>query len=189
MSGRRCATWWLLAALGGCAHLPAPAEPGERDTPGSLSTDQLLSIASAAEQMGDGLRAQQYLRAASHAGASPERTLPWLLRLYVADGQYRLAIDAARDHLRSHPEQIELRLLLAGLYEVTQLDAAAVEQYERVLAQKPDESRAHYALAALLREHDREPGRVDAHFRAYLALEPDGPGSAEARTALLKELP
>jgi tetratricopeptide (TPR) repeat protein len=179
----------VLVAAVGCGHVQLPQTEALPAAPAGLSAEQLLSVASAAERIGDGLRAQQYLRAASQAGASTQQTLPWLMRLYIADGQYRLAIDAAGEHLRSHPDQVELRLLLAGLYEVTQLEAAAIEQYERVLTRAPSEARAHFALASLLREHGREPGRVDQHFRAYLALEPDGQGAAEARTALLKELP
>jgi hypothetical protein len=41
----------------------------------------------------------------------------------------------------------------------------------------------------MLHERGREPGRADQHFRAYLSLEPHGDNAAEARAALLTELP
>lgn len=178
----------LLMALGllGCAHITTGAP---ETAPQALQAEQLLAIASAAEQVGDGLRAQQYLLAALHAGANQEHALPWLLRLYVTDSQYRLAIDTARDYLRAKPDAVELRLLLARLYEATQLEAGAVEEYERVITVAPNEARAHFALAALLHAQGNEPGRADQHFRSYLALAPQGENAKEARAALLQELP
>lgn len=146
-------------------------------------------MAAAAERVGDGLRAQQYLLMARQRGADLGKTLPWLLRLYVSDGQYRVAIDTARVYLELHPEQLTLRILLATLYEATALDIAAIDQYERVLSVAPSEPRAHYALASLLHRNQQERLRADQHFRAYLALEPNGPAADRARSLLLKELP
>jgi tetratricopeptide (TPR) repeat protein len=176
----------LTAALSGCAHATSVAPNAEVP---ELRADQLLEAAALAEQRGDSLRAQQYVLAARKAGADADRTLPWLLRLYIRDSQYRAAIDAAKEQLRHHPEQSELRMLLAGLYEATDLEVAAVEQYERVLVTRPSDAHAHLAIATLLHESGHEPGRADAHFRAYLALEPQGPNAAQARSLLLKELP
>jgi tetratricopeptide (TPR) repeat protein len=176
----------LCALLSGCAHSLAAGSPDQ--TP-ALTADQLMSVAAAAEQLGDRLRAQQYLLAARKAGADPTLVLRRSLRLYVADGQYRLAIDSVQDHLRSHPQQRELRFLLAQLYEATQLDAAAMAEYERVLALEPSEPRAHFALATLLRERAHDPVRADQHYRAFLALAPDAADAPEARSHLLQELP
>jgi tetratricopeptide (TPR) repeat protein len=179
----------LCLAAVGCAHGAAPArDPGDFGAR-PLTHTQQLAIAAAAEQVGDGLRAQQYLLAALRSGASAQRVLPWLLRLYVADGQYRLAIATARDHLRVHAGDTQLRLLLASLYEAAQQEELAVAQYERTIVDAPSDPRAHFALASLLRERGREPGRADQHFRAYLALAPRGADAAEARAALLTELP
>lgn len=185
-SHRRLLYGAMLAALSGCAHVSAPTN---FTAPQPLQAEELLAIASAAEQTGDGLRAQQYLLAALNAGISRERALPRLLRSYVADGQYRLAIDVARDFLRAKPDDVDLHLLLARLYEATELEAGAVEEYERIIAAAPSDARAHFALASLLHEHGSEPGRADEHFRAYLALAPRGEDARAARAALLKELP
>ena len=185
-AGARFAACFALAlAASSCAHVNAPAREPERP----LGAEQLLVVARAAEQLGDRLRAQQYLMSALRAGAEARRVLPWLLSLYVADNQYRLAIDTAREYLRVHPRDSGMRMLLAGLYEATELEVGALEQYERVIASAPNEPRAHFALASLLRERGREPGRADEHFRAYLSLDPRGENADEARAALLTELP
>jgi tetratricopeptide (TPR) repeat protein len=184
----RVARWLALTiAANGCAHVAATAQEPGAERP--LEAEELLVVAAAAEQLGDGLRAQQYLLSALRVGADAQRALPWLLRLYVNDSQYRLAIDTAREYLRVHPRDTGLRMLLAGLYEATELEAGALEQYERVIATSPDEARAHFALASLLHERGREPGRADTHFRAYLSLDPRGENADEARAALLTELP
>jgi len=175
-----------LAASSACAHVSKL--PGN-DSPEPLSAAQLLEVAHATEQMGDRLRTQQYLLAALRAGADENQTVKWLLRLYVADGQYRLATEHAEDQLRRHPQDQELRLLLASLYDATEMSAFAIEQYERVLSTDPDEARAHFALATLLHDSRRDPLAADRHYRAYLALEPRGADAAEARSLLLKELP
>ena len=184
----RVVLWFaMLIAASGCAHVAAPAK--EPSVERALEAEELLVVAAAAEQLGDGLRAQQYLLSALRMGADAQRVLPWLLRLYVADSQYRLAIDTAREHLRVHPRDTGLRMLLAGLYEATELEAGALEQYERVIATSPQDARAHFALASLLHERGGEPGRADTHFRAYLSLDPHGENADEAQAALLTELP
>jgi tetratricopeptide (TPR) repeat protein len=175
-----------LALLVGCAHganarLPGPNEP--------LTADHLLQLAEAMERAGDPLRAQQYLLAALRAGANEKQALPRLLRLYVADGQYRLAIEHAADSLRRHPNDRELRVFLSTLYTAVGEDDEAIAQYERVLASSPNDAYTHYALASLLHDAGREAQRADTHFRAYLELEPQGPYAEEARELLLKSVP
>ena len=179
----------LFCVLLGCAHAHGSPSSSPRADGTALSPDQMIAIAHELERRGDPQRAQQYVRRAISAGAPEGRLMPWLLRLCVADGQYRLAADYAEDYLRSHPEADELRLLLAALYEAVGRDAAAIEQYERVLARHPDEARAHFALATLLHDGGLGAAEADAHYRAYLALEPHGTQAAEARALLLKELP
>jgi tetratricopeptide (TPR) repeat protein len=154
-----------------------------------MSPDDLLAVADLAERSGDTLRAQQYLRSALESGIDTKQVLVRLLRLYVADGQYRSAIESAHEGLRLHAHDIALRLLLADLYRATDLTAAAQEQYERVLAEAPDQARAHLELGQLLHESGRDSARADEHFRTYLSLRPDGPEAGDVRARLLKELP
>jgi tetratricopeptide (TPR) repeat protein len=163
-----------------------------RGTLPRLQTEQLLAVAEVAERSGDDLRAQQYLLAALKTGtasAAPERVLPRLLQLYIRDGQYRLATETLRDHLRRHPQQHGLRLLLADLYAATQLSAAAVTEYERVLSAAPASPRAHFALGSLLHDVGGEPARADLHLRAYLAYAPEGVHAEEARALLERGAP
>jgi tetratricopeptide (TPR) repeat protein len=176
----------LAAQLTACAHgerMPSAAAPRE------TSAKELLAVAELAERTGDSLRAQQYALAALERGADSRRVLPRLLRLYIADGQYRSAIDTAREGLREHGDDIALRLVLADLYRATELDVLALEQYERVLDVAPTQARAHLELAMLLHEQGDAALRADHHFRSYLSLEPDGPQADEVRARLLKELP
>jgi tetratricopeptide (TPR) repeat protein len=173
---------FLLAALAGCARtgLSAP-----RDARAPAAAD-FLEVADAADKLGASLRAQQYLTAALEAGAEETKVVPRLLVLYVADGQYRLAIDQSENYLRRHPDDRQVRLLLSTLYTAVGDDESAVAQYERLLALSPRAAYAHFALASLLHERGGASARADAHFRAYLELAPRGEHAAEARGLLLK---
>jgi tetratricopeptide (TPR) repeat protein len=174
-----CALW-----LGGCATA-SHARGGELD---KLSAAQLLAVAAALEQSGDTVRAEQYLQQALRQGAPAAAVVPRLLRMYAADGQYRLAIELAENHLRKHPRDRGVRLFLGTLYGALGQELNAVAQYERVLAQAPEDAQAHFAMASVLHDAGRERGRADRHFRTYLALEPHGPHAEEARSLLLTEL-
>jgi Flp pilus assembly protein TadD len=175
---------FLTLLLTGCAHAAS-----QRSEPARPSAEQLYAVARVAEERGDGLRAQQYYVAALQAGYASRVLIPRLLRLYIADGQYRLAIARARETLHEHGEDYALRLLLAELYRAAELDVPAEHEYQRVLDAQPSNARAHLELALLLQQAGRDAGRADGHLRAYLALEPEGPGANEARGRLMKELP
>jgi hypothetical protein len=58
-----------------------------------------------------------------------------------------------------------------------------------VLIEEPNNAEAHFALASLLHECGRDHALADQHYRAYLALEPNGTYAEEARSLLLTELP
>ena len=174
----------LCAGLGGCAS----ASHAHGAAFEKLSAPQLLAVAAALEQSGDTVRAEQYLQQALKQGASESEAVPRLLRMYVADGQYRLAIDQAENHLRKHPRDRGVRLFLGTLYGALGEELDALSQYERVLAEAPEDAQAHFAMASVLHESGRERARADRHFRAYLTLEPRGPHAEEARSLLLTEV-
>jgi tetratricopeptide (TPR) repeat protein len=175
-----CAAW-----LCGCATSSAARGAPAVD---ALSATQLLSIAAVLEQNGDSVRAEQYLQQALRQGAPASAVVPRLLRLYVADGQYRLAIDQAENYLRNHPRDRGVRLFLGTLYGALGQELNALSQYERVLAEAPKDAQAHFAMASVLHETGREHARADRHFRTYLELEPRGPHAEEARSLLLTPL-
>jgi tetratricopeptide (TPR) repeat protein len=175
----------VLAVLSGCAH-GALGQGAETREP---TAEQFVQVAEAAEQMGDTLRAQQYLGAALRAGGDETRIMPKLLVLYIGDGQFRVAIEQCEHYLRRHPHDGKVRLLLSTLYTAVGDHEGAVAQYERVLDAAPGDAYAHFALASLLHEQGGASLRADEHFRAYLALAPEGEHAAEARGLLLKRLP
>jgi Tfp pilus assembly protein PilF len=174
-----------LLCLAGCAG----TLPREQQQQEKLSNAQLLEVAHVLEQSGDTVRAEQYLHAALKQGADEAVLVPHLLRLYASDGQYRLAIEYGEHYLRRHPKHRAVRLFLAALYTAVGADTLAAQAYERVLIEEPNNAEAHFALASLLYESGRQRANADTHFRAYLALDPQGDYAEEARSLLLTELP
>jgi lipopolysaccharide biosynthesis regulator YciM len=170
--------WLLFIVLTGCAGSLA-------STPTSApSARQLVEIADLLAERGERARAGQYLELAQQSGVPEHELLPRMLKLYVADGQLRLAIDRAEQYLRRHPGDSKLRLCLASLYAAVD-DPAAVRELNRVVTDEPANADAHFALAGLT----AKAGERDRHYRAYLALAPDGRHAEEARANLLQELP
>lgn len=185
MRARSLGVALALSCLVGCVHAGQP-----RDAEAALPTaEQLVQVAELAEQTGDPLRAQQYLLAALRAGADEREVVPRLLALYVNDGQYRVAIDQAEHHLRRHPRDQALRLLLSTLYTAVGEEEHAIAEFERVLEKTPNDAYAHFALASLLHDTGGAAERADVHYRAYLELDPHGPHADEARGLLLREVP
>jgi tetratricopeptide (TPR) repeat protein len=180
----------LLFALLGCASTAGAGRgAGRSGQLETLSKAQLVEIANALAQTGDTIRAEQYYATALRQGGDRSEVLLPLLRLYVRDGQYRLAIEHAEDQLRRQPRDVALRLLLGTLYAATGQMREAVAAFEQVLRVAPRSAEAHFALATALREAHIDLGRADEHFRAYLAVAPEGEHAEEARSLLLTELP
>lgn len=175
-----------LMVLGACARELPVQHAGEL---ASLDQGQLLELADVLARGGDTVRAQQYLLLAQKQGAPGREVLPRLMQLYVADGQYRLAIEHGEGYLRRFPSDTRLRQLLASLYVAVGDGAAAARNYEAVVQREPDNAHAHFALGALLHDQEAEHARVDAHYRVYLALEPRGEHAEEARAGLLEPVP
>ena len=173
--------------LGGCAgRQRATSHASDAPTP---SAAQLVEIADVLARSGDRVRAGQYLTLAEKQGAASSEVLPRMLALYAEDGQFRLAIEHAENYLRRHPDDRRVRLCLASFYEAVGANAEAIREFDRVVAHEPGNADAHFALASLLQESTGERARSDAHYRAYLQLEPRGAHAGEARAKLLTEVP
>ena len=183
--------WLTLQSLCGCsgAHLDASAKGAQVQgaAPG-LTSSQLIDIGQALWRRGETVRAEQYWVRALSQGADPDVVLPLLLAAYIQDGQYRLAIQRAEDHVRRHPRAPHLRLLLGALQEAIGAHQQAIAQYSAVVDQEPDRAEGHYALASALLQQGHDRARADQHFRRYLALDPEGPHAEHARAALLIEV-
>ncbi len=176
-------SWLLIIVLTGCAG----SLPGASSAP-APSGAQLVEIADLLAQRGERVRAGQYLDLAQQAGVPEHELLPRMLKLYVADGQLRLAIDRAEQYLRRHPSDNKLRWCLASLYAAVDIDALAIRELGRVVTDEPRNAEAHFALASLLQNVGQRAG-MDRHYRAYLALQPHGAHAEEARAGLLQEVP
>src|SRR5262245_12424084 len=125
------AVW--LSATTGCAGVPLEAaEPDAAKTP-QLTVAQLLEIADELLRRGDTQRSEQYYMVALERGADGRSVLPRLLSAYVRDRQYRLAAQRAEDHLRKHPNDMAVQVLLAALYQAVADYAQALSAYQAVI--------------------------------------------------------
>lgn len=139
--------------------------------------------------VGDMTRAEEYLAAAIEAGADDRKVMPILLRVCAADHRYRVAIAYAEPYLQKHPDDVATHFVLGTLYAAVGEGAQAKVELQRVIAVKPNEANAHFALAVVMRDQDNDLAAADKHFREYLRLDPRGSHADEARASLLKEVP
>jgi len=182
----------MVAAFSGCAGIGArPPEHAnaEDDEAQRPRGEQLLEVARVLAKHGDRVRAIQYLALAQRDGVPAQRVVPRLLALYAADGQYRLAIDAAEGYLRRQPNDHKVRRCLGAFYIAVDARDEALQTFETLVAEQPGDANAHFTLASLLAESGSQYARADEHFRTYLALAPAGRYADEARAKLLKVVP
>jgi tetratricopeptide (TPR) repeat protein len=151
------------------------------------SPDRLFARGKAFHSVGDPTRAEQYYAAALQAGYPEAEVLPLLLRVCIDSGRFEVAIDYAEPYLRRRPHDARLRSVVAALRMALGDVAGARKEYETIL-ETDDDPMAHYALALLLRDQFAERLEADAHFRAYLRLEPSGRHAEEARASLLRSV-
>lgn len=169
-----------------------PAEKAQADMATfkrEATTDNLVERGKAFAAIGDTTRAEEYLAAALDQGADPQKVLPMLMQVCVQTGRYRSAIQHAENHLRKHPEDTRTRFVLGTLYAAIGEAKDAKSALETVVHERPDEAKAHYALAVLARDNDNDAVSADRHFREYLRVEPNGSHAEEARASLLKRMP
>lgn len=149
------------------------------------TVDKLISRGRGFAAVGDYVRAEEYLADALAQGGDPRQIMPLLLEVCIKESRFRLAAKYAREHLVHHPNDVRVRLVLASLYSATEEPKLARVEFERVLAARPNDAQAHYALAVLLRDAEQDLVAADSHFREYLRLEPKGSHVEEARASIL----
>ncbi len=179
----------LLAGIGaaGCAGKPLDRVAHdvtivrEERTP-----DKLVARGMAFADVGDLVRAEQYLAAALDAGADPNVVLPKLLRVCITSGNHLAAINYAAPLLQRHPDDAHLRFVVAELRMVTGDAQGARADLEQVVELTPADPAPHFAYARLLKDKVGDPLAADREFRAYLRLAPEGDHAEEARASLLK---
>jgi predicted Zn-dependent protease len=131
---------------------------------------------------GDTARAEQYLELALQRGGDERRVLPLLLAVCLRSSHLRAALSHAEPYLRSHPDDLGLRYLVANLELELGTPARAQRELERILESDPSFARAHYLLATL--ELESGTGGAKSHLQRYLELEPEGEHAAEAHERL-----
>jgi Tfp pilus assembly protein PilF len=186
----KCLKVLMLFGCVGCAGSPEPRVSSDVHAFQQEQTHQKLTARGRAfAAVGDTTRAREYFDAALEAGGDESVLTPLLLSVCIRDGRYRLAIDYAERHVRRHPHDARMRFVLGTLRAGVGESAAAEADLSKVIAATPDNSGAQYAMAVLLRDQRGDLVGADQHFRAYLALEPEGEHSEEAKSSLLQAVP
>lgn len=186
---RPIAALCLSISAFGCAEGPKSEVKAALSVMASeRSPDKLLERGRAFAEVGDHVRAEQYLAAALEQGAPPNKVLPLLLRVCVADRRYRVAIDYVEPQLKKSPNDYHLRFVLASLYAGTGDVKAARAELLRVTTDAPSFAPARFAFGVLLRDEDGDLVGADAQFREYLKLDPSGSHAEEARGSLLRKV-
>ncbi|MEO6575416.1 MAG: tetratricopeptide repeat protein [Polyangiaceae bacterium] len=175
--------------LGGCAteggnKMQADLATYKRDH----NSKRMIEYGKGFAAVGDLTRAEEYFTAALDSGGDDTVITPMLLRVCIQDGRYRVAIQYGETFLRRHPNDVRTRFVLATLYLAIADNVAARAQFERVLAARPEEADAHFALAVLMRDSQEDLLSADHHFREYLRLKPGGAHAEEAQSSLLKSV-
>jgi Tfp pilus assembly protein PilF len=180
----------VLLACAACASSPEQRLETDVHAFQQEQTQQKLTARGRAfAAIGDTTRAREYFDAALEAGGDDRLLTPLLLSVCVRDGRYRLAIEYAERHVRRHPRDARMRFVLGTLRAGVGESVGAEADLSKVIAATPDNFDAHYALAVLLRDKLGDLIGADQHFRAYLALQPEGEHSEEAKSSLLQAVP
>lgn len=196
MSARAFRATAFLAAVGMSVSGCGAQEPSRRkEVNANLetinrehATDKLVARGRAFVAVGDYTRAEEYFASAINQGADDKKLMPLILDACIQDGRLRLAAQYANDHLRKHPGETRIRLVLAMIYVGLSDADLAEKELRRVLEEKPEDAQAHFALATILREKN-DPVAADHHYREYLRIEPQGQNAEEARGHLLQKVP
>lgn len=177
-----------LAACGGASPRSTTAEELTNDPLDGVSGEELFRRGGLLARAGDLIRAEQYFAAAIRNGFPEEEAMPALMHVCVEASRLVAALQYAEPYLARHPEAWSLRMLVASIHMGMQHDEQARDHLALVVRDAPeDAAQAHYFLAVLYRDRFEDRERAAEHFRGYLAIEPEGSHSEEARAGLSTE--
>lgn len=128
---------------------------------------------------GDSVRAEQYLAAALREGHEWREALPPLLRVCLTGSRLRAGLNYATPYLRSHPDELWLRYLVATVYLGLGQPLRAREHLHAIRGKAPYQDRTEYLLGQTEWEGFGNAAAAAAHFREYLRLEPNGTNARE----------
>lgn len=181
----------ILPCLTHCAT-PSAAERRVTATEEKMSeardANKLLARGRAFYRVGDLTRAIQYFNDAIKSGANESVVARPLMLAYVEAGQYRSAIQFGQDYLRRQPNDYRLHYLVASMLVAVGNHHQAVDYFKNVIRLNGKFADAHFGLGVIYRDQEVSPLLADEHFRAYLALEPEGSHADEAKATLLRSV-
>jgi tetratricopeptide (TPR) repeat protein len=180
----------MLAGLSaGCAHTPQQKALEDAAIVRQETTaPRLIERGDAAASIGDLTRAEQYYVTAIKAGGDERVLTQKLLLVCVQDGRYPAAASYGEDYLRRHPDNTDIRYVVATIYiGLGELDRAR-RALEQVVSEQPSIAEAHYALGTVLRSQGDSLLDADRELREYIRLRPDGEYVEAARASLLKSV-
>jgi len=180
--GFRFALYFTI--LGGCHSATLHQRPDLQAELARVTAEDLFYLAVSHARSGDLLRAEQYLSAARQRGYDESAVVYWLVRVCVASSRYQSALGHAADHLRDHPSDWSLRLIVASIHEALGDLVRARWELERIVRAAPGRPLPHYRLAMLYRSSEEDQERAREHLAEYLRLTPRGPHAAEVTLVL-----
>ncbi|MEM8606791.1 MAG: tetratricopeptide repeat protein [Myxococcota bacterium] len=133
---------------------------------------------------GDSLRAEQYLSAARDRGFPSNEVVPWLVAACVASSRYRAALAHAARHLRQHPSDSSVRLVVANIYDALGDFGNARIELQRIVEEDPKNALSHYRLGLLYEERFQAHELATRHLSMYRQLDPKGEHVAEVEAIL-----
>ncbi|WP_394822977.1 tetratricopeptide repeat protein [Pendulispora albinea] len=139
-------------------------------------------------ELGDLVRAEQYLAAALNAHGDERAVLPALFRVCIASRHYRLASEYAEVALARRPKDARLRFVAGAFYVSIGERARARDYLEEAAHQLPDDAEIQFAVAVFFRDELTDRVAADPYFREYLRLAPKGEHADEAKSSLMLRL-
>ncbi len=177
------AALWLAALIAvGCAK-PEASPPAQTAAPKQPeSAEDFYENGRQASARGDVLRAEQYFALALQHGYDRGKVVRSLVEVCVKSSRLRAALLYAEPYLRDHPDDHELRYLVAAIHWALGEGEIARKQLALLVHLAPTMGAPHYLLGVLDTEED--PDKAVRHFEQYLEVEPRGSRAAEVRGRL-----
>jgi tetratricopeptide (TPR) repeat protein len=172
----------LLPGVPGCASSAESVPPLTPTAQRPERPEALFESGQAAAKRGDAIRAEQYYALALERGYDRAKVVRAIVEVCIKSSRLRAALLHAEPYLREHPDDHELRYLVASLLWALGEDAHARRQLELLVRMNPESGAAHYLLGVL--DGGAEPTDAVHHFERYLELEPNGRRIAEVRGRL-----
>jgi tetratricopeptide (TPR) repeat protein len=178
---------WPAAAavaflLAGCAGSGEPKTTAPNANADGRDAAAFFADGREAAERGDAIRAEQYLSLALAQGYERSAVIPLLLQVCIAGSHLRAALNHAEPYLRQHPDDQQLRYLVATIHLGLGQREEARTDLEQLLRASPDYADAHFLLGVL--ESDDDETEARAHLLRCLELAPKGEHAPEVRSRL-----